>query len=586
MKTWQLLGALVRRAPWLCLLILLLQFPRRLIRLVPGLVIKAIFDLLAAGSTIGWDFWGLIALLVGVALARATLLVGTMAAERFPIQRSLTLLRTNLLREILRQPGAARLPMPVGDAVNRLMHDPYTISFTLVMITYSIGVAAETFVALGIMASINLQLTIVAVLPVFIASWALQLASGRVAAYARQGRDAAGQVQAYLGELFGAVQAIQAVGAERAVLARLNSLGVARRRSAIRERLFADGILGLFSSGGASMATGAILLIGGDALRGGSFSVGDFALFVYYLTLVEDFVGLLIGEIVRYQQAGVAQERLLSLVAGAAPQTLVQPLQPGEPVTPPTPARTSSLSSDLLVARQLHYTYPGSERGIHGVNLRVKRGQLVVITGQIGSGKTTLLRLLLGLLPCDAGKIEWNGVPVTDPTGFFGPPRTAYTPQVPQLFSITVRDNILLGLPPDTLSLNQAVKQAALEPDIATLEHSLDTLVGPCGMKLSGGQVQRTAAARMLVRRPELLVVDDLSSALDVETEQQLWQRLRAPGEAQTACLAVSHRHGLLRRADHIVLLENGVVAAEGTAEQLLRTSTLFRRLWQDTNSE
>ena len=117
-----------------------------------------------------------------------------------------------------------------------------------------------------------------------------------------------------------------------------------------------------------------------------------------------------------------------------------------------------------------------------------------------------------------------------------------------------------------------------MERDLEDLEDGLETVVGPRGVRLSGGQMQRTAAARMFVRAPELLVFDDVSSALDVETEQRLWRRV-SELEGVTS-LVVSHRRAAYRRADHIVLLENGEVTAEGKLVDLLRTSEEMRRLW------
>lgn len=231
-----------------------------------------------------------------------------------------------------------------------------------------------------------------------------------------------------------------------------------------------------------------------------------------------------------------------------------------------------------LEAHNLTYHYPDTKHGIEGINLHFKRGDFVVVTGRIGAGKTTLVRTLLGLLPKQHGEILWNGTIVDNPATFFVPPHCAYTAQTPGLFSTTLRENITLDQPVDENTLQSAIHTAVLERDIATLVDGLETRIGPRGVKLSGGQVQRTAAARMFAHNAELLVFDDLSSALDVGTEQLLWERLFA--QQQTTCLVVSHRKAVLPRASHIIVLKNGKVENEGTLDELLRGCEEMWYLW------
>ncbi len=231
-----------------------------------------------------------------------------------------------------------------------------------------------------------------------------------------------------------------------------------------------------------------------------------------------------------YRQSEVSLARLLAALPHTRADDLVQPIAVPLRDLPQAVPASAPVTADRLVALDvtgLAYHHPASARGIQNIDLQIRCGEFVVITGRIGAGKTTLLRALLGLLPRDAGEIRWNGQPIADPAAFFVPPRCAYTAQVPRLFSETLRENVLLGLPDEPELLDRAIHAAVMGPDLAAMQHGLDTIVGPRGVRLSGGQVQRAAVARMLLREADLLVFDDVSSALDVETERALWQRLR-----------------------------------------------------------
>ena len=205
--------------------------------------------------------------------------------------------------------------------------------------------------------------------------------------------------------------------------------------------------------------------------------------------------------------------------------------------------------------RGLSASYPRGS-GIHDVDFSISRGSFVVLTGPIGSGKSTLLRAVLGLAHHAkvTGEVSWNGTRLDDRAAFLIPPNAAFLPQVPQLISDSVADNMALGSVDDE-QLLRALELSAVLDDIREMPDGAGTLIGPRGLRLSGGQRQRVATARALVHSPELVVLDDLSSALDVETELQLWSNL---SDAGITVLAVSHRAIAFDRADAVLRLDDG----------------------------
>ncbi len=198
--------------------------------------------------------------------------------------------------------------------------------------------------------------------------------------------------------------------------------------------------------------------------------------------------------------------------------------------------------------------YPGGA-GVGPVSFTVERGSFTVVTGPVGAGKTHAAagdaRPRRGA-PTSSGEVRWNGVAIDDRAPFLVPPNAAFLPQVPQLVSDSVRDNV--GARPDATRRRSspALELAAIADDVAAMPDAADTLIGPRGLRLSGGQRQRLATARALVHAPELVVLDDLSSAVDVETELRLWDNLAAAG---LTVLAVSHRAVAFERADQILRL-------------------------------
>jgi ATP-binding cassette subfamily B protein len=379
--------------------------------------------------------------------------------------------------------------------------------------------------------------------------------------------------------MFGAVQGIQVAGAEARVIAHFKRLGDVRRAALLRDNVQTQ-VLNAIYGNVVQFGTGFILLLAASEMREKTFTIGDFAVFAMYLERVAhttEFFGHFMSTM---RQTTVSIKRMVELLQGANDQKLIK--DHAIPLSGKLPRlelreKTTLDKLQRFEIRDLSYVFDSHARGIQNINLTLERGSFTVITGRIGSGKTTLLRAMLGLLEPQTGTVFWNGTPAT--AHDLIPPRVAYTSQVPILFSGSLRDNILLGLPNDPKKLEQAVKNAVLEQDLAGFEDGFETKIGSKGVKLSGGQVSRTAAARMFMREPELLVFDDLSSALDVNTEALLWERV-FEHSSETTCLVVSHRKPALKRADKIIVLENGSITAVGRLEELLETSSEMRRLW------
>ncbi|GAA4948949.1 ABC transporter ATP-binding protein [Nonomuraea thailandensis] len=556
----------------------LLWLPVHVIPLAGGLVLQQVFDQIsghqpaALRGTLWWC-----AAFVGVELVRGLVIVVAWTYGVYWWSAAATLLRANVLRSVLtaRGPVATRVPHSSGEAVARLRDDVAdAVDFTDESVTLA-GTTLFAAAALPVLASVDPVITLVLALPMIAIGVLSRTMRRTVARLHRRSRRLGAAVTAYVGEVFGGVLALKTAGAEAAALERLREHNRRRRDAAVRDRMATD-LLGAATTTTIELSIGLVLLLAAPAMRGGEFTVGDLALFTSYigwLTALPRSIGTILY---RLPQAAVATERLTGLLA---PHEDAGTLSGGAEVwlhRDPPPAAPPPRHADplrVLEARGL------SVRGVlHGVDLRVERGSFTVITGAVGAGKTTLVRALLGLLPLDEGTLSWNGAPVGDPGTFLVPGRTAYASQVPRLFSATLRENLLLGLPAGDDDARRALELAAFEQDLAGMPDGLGTVVGPRGVRLSGGQVQRATAARALVREPDLLVVDDLSSALDVETEQLLWERIagRGPGTV----LVVSHRQAALERADQVIVLDRGRVAGRGRLEELLESCPEMRRLW------
>ena len=229
----------------------------------------------------------------------------------------------------------------------------------------------------------------------------------------------------------------------------------------------------------------------------------------------------------------------------------------------PTPGTRDPLRTLALVG--LTAVHDDGTVGVSGVDLTVEANELVLLLGQVGSGKSSLLSALGGLV-ASTGEIRWNDRPVEDPQTFLRPGRVAAVAQVPRVFSGTFADNVLLDHPDRVLGT--AIETARMVPDVEAAGGA-EALVGHRGVRLSGGQVQRLALARGLACDAELLLADDVSSALDAATEIELWTALRQRG---ATVVGATSKRAALAQADRVVVLVQGRVAAVGPWSELSGT--------------
>ena len=370
-----------------------------------------------------------------------------------------------------------------------------------------------------------------------------------------------------LAETLDALTQIRAMNREKHYLARVTEKAADIRRHAAAFAWKSDAM---------SRFSFFVFLAGFDAFRAGAMlmvvfsdlSIGEMLAVFGYLWFMMTPVQELVNMQYAWYAANAALGRINALLGLAS-----------EPQHPALRDPFAGRSAVGIALEHVSFAYEEGETVLDDVSLQVAPGEKVALVGASGGGKSTLVQALLGLYPVKSGKIYYGDAPVTEIGWETVRERVGVVLQHPVLFNDSVRANLTLGREADDATLWQALEIAQLKDYIAALPHGLDTVVGRQGVRMSGGQRQRLAIARMIVANPSIVILDEATSALDSDTERHLHQALSGFLAGRTT-LIIAHRLSAVKQADRILVFENGRVVEAGGHDELIGRGGLYHKLY------
>ena len=454
---------------------------------------------------------------------------------------------------ILRSALGKLADFSTGDLTSRLNNDVTQLRiFFAFGVLQVLNVICISIFTVSKMASISASLTALSIAPMFLMLAITRAMMPRLYASMRQNTESLGRLTGKVSEAFSHVHTIQMMNAVDTLTDKMRPENDAIFESNIRTiklRTLTWPLM-IVLIGISQFAT---LAWGGKLVISGALTVGDimaFNIYIGMLTFPFASLGIILNV---YQRAKPASERLRAITD--------LPTERADATS--TAALTHT--QPLLAVERLTFEWPDARAGVRDISFEIRPGERVGVFGSIGSGKSTLFNLLTKLYEPSSGAARLNGIDTRELSHDAVRRSVAYGLQQPLLFSESVKDNLLLGLDEsqETIRLMEdACRRAMILPDIERMPQKWDTLIGEKGIKLSGGQKQRLSLARLLMRPANLIILDDVLSAVDHETEQNLIASLL---NTKAALIIASHRPSILVPCDKILVMDKGRIVAQGT---------------------
>ncbi len=483
-------------------------------------------------------------------------------------QRLISNLRSEVQQHIIRLPTRFFDNTKSGELVSRIMTDVEGVrNLVGTGLVQLFGGVLTSVIALVILIRISPLLTLYVMVPLTVFGLISLKAFGFIRPIFRERGQINAEVTGRLTESLNGVRVIKGFNAEMQEI-RIFAEGVDRLFKNVRKSLTSTSLVTSTATFLLGMATVAIMAIGGTMIIHGKMTVGDFVAFSLYL-------GFMVAPIVQMSNIG---SQITEAFAGL--DRTEEIMKKDREIDDPGRTRSIDTIKGDLAFRDIRFSYEPGKEILHGISFTAPSGSVTALVGSSGSGKTTIAGLTATFLKPDSGEISIDGVNLNEITLDSYRSQLGVVLQDDFLFEGTIRQNIMFPRPQASEEqLLHAVESAHVKEFSDRLEKGLDTLIGERGIKLSGGQRQRVAIARALLADPRILILDEATSNLDTESESYIQESLFNLMKGRTT-LVIAHRLSTIRKADQILVIENGNIVERGTHEELIRLEGRYYQLY------